>query len=70
MHAAAANQAGNDGLEGGIRGKLLGFQRDMRFFKSLFAFQSLRCCGDEVHVGTSCDPLGSLTDYPEGIIDE
>ncbi|MQM05876.1 hypothetical protein Taro_038693 [Colocasia esculenta] len=39
MHAVAADQAGNDGLEGGVRGKLLGFRRDLRFFRSLFAFQ-------------------------------
>ncbi|MQL86191.1 hypothetical protein Taro_018721 [Colocasia esculenta] len=38
MRAAAADQAGNDGLKGGIRGKLLGFWRDLRFFRSLFAF--------------------------------
>ncbi|MQL95661.1 hypothetical protein Taro_028325 [Colocasia esculenta] len=30
MHAAAADQAGNDRLEGGVRGKLLGFRRDLR----------------------------------------
>ncbi|MQL79541.1 hypothetical protein Taro_011984 [Colocasia esculenta] len=29
MRAAAVDQAGNDGLEGGVRGKLLGFQRDL-----------------------------------------
>ncbi|MQL84351.1 hypothetical protein Taro_016855 [Colocasia esculenta] len=29
MRAAAADQAGNDGLEGGVRGKLLGFRRDL-----------------------------------------
>ncbi|MQL93747.1 hypothetical protein Taro_026393 [Colocasia esculenta] len=34
MRAAAADQAGNDGLEGGIRGKLLGFRRDLRFYRS------------------------------------
>ncbi|MQM19989.1 hypothetical protein Taro_053003 [Colocasia esculenta] len=34
MRAAAADQAGNDGLKGGIRGKLLGFRRDLRFFRS------------------------------------
>ncbi|MQM15220.1 hypothetical protein Taro_048162 [Colocasia esculenta] len=41
MRAAATDQAGNDGLEGGVRGKLLGFWRDLRFFRSLFAFHSL-----------------------------
>ncbi|MQM06367.1 hypothetical protein Taro_039189 [Colocasia esculenta] len=30
MRVAAADQAGNDRLEGGVRGKLLGFQRDLR----------------------------------------
>ena len=38
MRAAVADQTGNDGLKGGIRGKLLGFRRDLRFFRSLFAF--------------------------------
>ncbi|MQL94782.1 hypothetical protein Taro_027440 [Colocasia esculenta] len=43
MHAAAADQAGNGGLEGGIRGKLLGFRRYLRFYRSLFAFLRLAC---------------------------
>ncbi|MQM18841.1 hypothetical protein Taro_051839 [Colocasia esculenta] len=30
MRAAVADQAGNDRLEGGVRGKFLGFQRDLR----------------------------------------
>ncbi|MQM11395.1 hypothetical protein Taro_044301, partial [Colocasia esculenta] len=30
MRAAVADQAGNDKLEGGVRGKLLGFRRDLR----------------------------------------
>ncbi|MQL75945.1 hypothetical protein Taro_008315 [Colocasia esculenta] len=30
MRAAAVDQVGNDGLEGGVRGKLLGFRRDLR----------------------------------------
>ncbi|MQL71805.1 hypothetical protein Taro_004142 [Colocasia esculenta] len=33
MRAAAADQAGNDGLKGGIRGKLLGFRRDLRVLR-------------------------------------
>ncbi|MQL87629.1 hypothetical protein Taro_020175 [Colocasia esculenta] len=47
MRATAADQARNDGLEGGVREKLLGFRRDLRFFRSLIAFQSSQCCGDE-----------------------
>ncbi|MQM03403.1 hypothetical protein Taro_036185 [Colocasia esculenta] len=33
MRAAAADQAGNDGLEGGIRGKLLGVRCKSRFYR-------------------------------------
>ncbi|MQM00832.1 hypothetical protein Taro_033576 [Colocasia esculenta] len=41
IRAAAADQAGNGGLEGGIRGKLLGFWRDSKFFRSLIAYLSV-----------------------------
>ncbi|MQL89356.1 hypothetical protein Taro_021929, partial [Colocasia esculenta] len=35
---AAANQAGNDELERGVRGAFLGFRRDSRFFGSSIEF--------------------------------
>ncbi|MQM09133.1 hypothetical protein Taro_041998 [Colocasia esculenta] len=38
MRTAAADQAGSDGLERGVRGAFLGFRRDSRFFGSLIAF--------------------------------
>ncbi|MQL73710.1 hypothetical protein Taro_006041, partial [Colocasia esculenta] len=46
MCATAADQAGNDGLEGGIRGKLLGFQRDLRFTMPGDWVFELAECGD------------------------
>ncbi|MQL95221.1 hypothetical protein Taro_027887 [Colocasia esculenta] len=41
MCAAAADQAGNDGLEGGVRGKLLGFWHDSKFFRNLIVYLSV-----------------------------
>ncbi|MQM05183.1 hypothetical protein Taro_037989 [Colocasia esculenta] len=54
MRAAVVDQAGNDRLEGDIRMKLLGF----------------RVVAIRFTLEPSCDPLGSLIDYPEGIIDK
>ncbi|MQL76800.1 hypothetical protein Taro_009200 [Colocasia esculenta] len=38
VRVVAANQAGNDELESGVRGAFLEFQRDSRFFESSIAF--------------------------------
>ncbi|MQM14744.1 hypothetical protein Taro_047679 [Colocasia esculenta] len=48
MRAAAADQAGNDGLEGGVRGKLLGVRCNSRFYRGLIAF--LRFCSEDLGV--------------------
>ncbi|MQM21461.1 hypothetical protein Taro_054502 [Colocasia esculenta] len=59
MRVVAADQAGNDELERGVRGTFLGFQRDSRFFGGLLAFLRIgcrlylvddnRCCRQLVH---------------------
>ncbi|MQL83872.1 hypothetical protein Taro_016358 [Colocasia esculenta] len=40
VRVVAADRAGNDGLERGVRGTFLGFRHDSRFFGSLIAFLS------------------------------
>ncbi|MQM14613.1 hypothetical protein Taro_047547, partial [Colocasia esculenta] len=48
VRVVAANQAGNDEFERGVRGAFLGFQRDSRFFGSSIAF--LRFCSEDLDI--------------------
>ncbi|MQL70355.1 hypothetical protein Taro_002663 [Colocasia esculenta] len=56
VRVVAANQAGNDELERGVRGAFLGFRRDSRFFGSSIAFLRAILCvlaGSAVKILTS-----------------